>query len=83
MMYCPYCVQGKTIVIDSRWDQPYKTIRRKRHCLACNYRWLTLEVDLDQITSLVQTENAKNESKGHPTEGKPSIDSKDTGINDY
>lgn len=77
MMYCPYCVQGKTIVIDSRWDNPYKTIRRKRHCLACSYRWITLEVDLDQITYLVEMKSDRNSSKDHPTEESPSIDSKE------
>lgn len=74
-MLCPYCVQGKTIVIDSRWDDPFKTIRRRRHCLACSYQWTTLEIDLDQITGLIAHKTVRNTPTDHPTEKTPPKDS--------
>ena len=77
MMVCPFCIEGKTIVIDSRWDERHKTIRRRRHCLACSYRWTTLEVDLDQINNLFQAKRGQNSSMDHPMEKDPSIDSED------
>ena len=77
MMPCPFCVQGKTIVIDSRWDDTYKTIRRRRHCLSCSYRWTTLEVDLDQITILLEDKTERNPSIDQPREKDPPIDPED------
>ena len=71
MMPCPFCTEGRTIVIDSQWDDPNKTIRRDRHCLACRYQWTTLEVDLDQINNLLKLKNDKNDSIDHPTDGFP------------
>ena len=77
MMACPFCIKGKTIVIDSRWDESYKTIRRRRHCLACSYRWTTLEIDLDQILNIVAGKNDQNPPMDHPMEKDASIDSED------
>ena len=51
-MFCPYCIHGKALVIDASWDHDHKTIRRKRHCLDCAFRWVTLELDLDQVEFL-------------------------------
>lgn len=40
-MQCTECKKGDTKVIDSRDDE--KTIRRRRECLACGYRFTTYE----------------------------------------
>ena len=55
MMFCPFCVHGKTLVIDSSWEDTHQTIRRRRICLACSYRWSTLEIDYDQVEFLDET----------------------------
>lgn len=52
MMFCPFCVEGKTMVIDSSWDDQHKTIKRRRLCLSCSYKWTTLEIDQDQVEFL-------------------------------
>jgi transcriptional repressor NrdR len=47
-MLCTECKKGDTKVIDSRDDE--KTIRRRRECLACGYRFTTYEkVETPQI----------------------------------
>jgi len=40
-MQCTECKKGDTKVIDSRDDQ--KTIRRRRECLKCGFRFTTYE----------------------------------------
>ena len=40
-MYCTQCKKGDTKVIDSRDDE--KTIRRRRECLKCGFRFTTYE----------------------------------------
>ena len=68
MMLCPFCAKEKTIVVDSIWDVDHKTIRRRRHCLACSYRWTTLEVDEDQINNLMDSKEAEARRRDHPME---------------
>lgn len=47
-MLCTECKLGDTKVIDSRDDE--KTIRRRRECLACGYRFTTYEkIEVPQI----------------------------------
>lgn len=43
-MTCPKCYK-KTKVIDSRSDED--STERRRECLACGYRFSTLEIDKD------------------------------------
>ena len=62
-MYCPYCVVGKTLVIDSSWDELHQTIKRERHCLSCSYRWTTLEIDFDQVEFLSSLSEEEKSSK--------------------
>lgn len=40
-MLCPSCQKGETKVLDSRDDG--RTIRRRRECLKCQYRFTTYE----------------------------------------
>lgn len=42
-MHCPVCRSKKTSVIDSRLAQDGMTIRRRRECEKCNYRFSTME----------------------------------------
>ena len=72
-MPCPACTDGRTIVVESSWDTPYKTIRRARHCLDCSYQWTTLEVDLDQIERLCGAEIGDIPSIDQPMERKPPL----------
>ena len=42
---CPKCnVEGPIKVIDSRHNEKFNAVRRRRECL-CGHRWTTLEVD--------------------------------------
>jgi transcriptional repressor NrdR len=41
-MKCQKCKKGRTVVIDSRTSG--NSIRRRRKCLKCGYRFSTLEV---------------------------------------
>lgn len=43
-MTCPKC-GGATFVKDSRPDED--TIRRRRECAECKYRFSTVEIDID------------------------------------
>lgn len=42
-MYCPHCAAVDTKVIDSRLIDNGTTIRRRRECDACEYRFTTFE----------------------------------------
>ena len=43
-MYCPFCSNPETKVIDSRLVGEGEQIRRRRECLTCNERFTTIEV---------------------------------------
>ena len=43
-LFCPVC-GGKTRVVDSRPD--CESVKRKRKCLECGYRFFTVEIDED------------------------------------
>lgn len=42
-MYCPHCTATDTKVIDSRLIENGTTVRRRRWCEACDYRFTTFE----------------------------------------
>jgi len=42
-MYCPVCQSKETKVVDSRLSQGGMTVRRRRECIKCSYRFSTLE----------------------------------------
>ncbi len=42
-MRCPACKTGDTAVIDSRESEEADSIRRRRECTTCNYRFTTYE----------------------------------------
>lgn len=45
-MTCPMC-GGKTKIYDSRPDE--ESVKRKRECLECGHRFLTVEIDVDLL----------------------------------
>jgi transcriptional repressor NrdR len=42
-MYCPKCGHEDTKVLDTRMGGNGRSIRRRRQCLACEYRFTTVE----------------------------------------
>lgn len=42
-MRCPSCGEGEDRVVDSREVESGAAVRRRRECLACGYRFTTLE----------------------------------------
>lgn len=48
-MRCPKCGGGDTRVIDSRTQEPTNTIKRRRECRSCGYRFTTFERCEDPI----------------------------------
>jgi len=42
-MKCPYCVKGKSKVVDKRDIPEFDSIRRRRECLNCGKRYTTYE----------------------------------------
>lgn len=50
-MYCPFCKNPETRVIDSRVSEDGTSIRRRRQCPACERRFSTVE---SQIVSVVK-----------------------------
>lgn len=56
---CPRCGEAKSTVTDSRPGP--SGVRRRRHCLACNWRHTTIEVNasvIDDIGKLVDSRQA-------------------------
>ena len=43
-MFCPFCSEQETKVIDSRLVADGQQIRRRRECLACKERFTTFEI---------------------------------------
>lgn len=59
---CTYCgILGHVRVIDSRWSDKYQSMKRRRECTECNYRWSTVEVDADQVDFLYKSMSARRE----------------------
>lgn len=48
-MRCPKCGHAGTRVIDSRMQEATNTIKRRRECLSCSYRFTTFERCEDPI----------------------------------
>ena len=64
MMLCPVCTLGITTVIDSRFNETYQTIKRRRLCTNCAHRWSTLELDLEQVEALHALKGTLGRSTG-------------------
>lgn len=60
-MRCPRCQQPDTRVIDSRVGKSGASIRRRRLCEGCNYRFSTLEEVLREGTYVVKRDGTREE----------------------
>ena len=59
-MLCPNCKTSRDKVLDSRESKDCTSIRRRRQCLNCGYRFSTLEV-LKPLDLLVQKKDGRME----------------------
>lgn len=55
-MLCPKCKSGKLKTIDSRLSGE-NTTRRRRMCLACKYRFSTMEISVEEYHELKDKES--------------------------
>jgi transcriptional repressor NrdR len=58
-MYCPFCSNEETKVIDSRLAGEGRQIRRRRQCLDCNERFTTFESAELVMPRLVKNDNSR------------------------
>lgn len=59
-MYCPVCKSTETKVVDSRLSSEGFSIRRRRECLKCNYRFSTVE-EIELLDIFVIKKDGKKE----------------------
>lgn len=60
-MYCPVCRHKETKVIDSRLAQDGMSVRRRRECIKCSYRFSTLE-EMELLDIVVVKTDGRRES---------------------
>jgi len=60
-MKCPYCLKGKTKVIDKRDSPEDASIRRRRECLKCGKRFTTYE-RMEMVNLTVIKKDGRRES---------------------
>lgn len=58
-MYCPFCSNEETKVIDSRLAGEGRQIRRRRQCLDCKERFTTFETAELVMPRLVKSDNSR------------------------
>ncbi|MFO7890274.1 MAG: transcriptional regulator NrdR [bacterium] len=58
-MVCPYCGKNNDKVVDSRSWNNGKAIRRRRLCLNCNRRFITLEEIEDKNLYVIKSDNRR------------------------
>jgi transcriptional repressor NrdR len=60
-MRCPKCGCEDDKVIDSRSSREGATIRRRRQCVACNYRYTTYEEIVREGLAVLKRDNRREE----------------------
>ena len=60
-MKCPACQSNSTRVVDSRPVDEYRSIRRRRECERCNYRFTTFEKVEETPLVVVKKEGTREE----------------------
>lgn len=60
-MRCPSCLHNSTRVLDSRPVDDYRSIRRRRECEQCNYRFTTFEKIEDHPLVVIKKDGTKEE----------------------
>lgn len=58
-MRCPHCRHSETKVIDSRLVREVNTIRRRRECLECGYRFTTYERVEDSLPVIIKKDGRR------------------------
>lgn len=60
-MRCPNCQQNGTRVLDSRHVNDNRSVRRRRECESCNYRFTTFETVEQMPLVVVKKEGTREE----------------------
>ena len=60
-MHCPVCKSKETKVVDSRLAQDGMSVRRRRECIKCSYRFSTLE-EIELLDIVVVKNDGRRES---------------------
>ena len=60
-MKCPSCHKEDSKVVDSRSIKGGKSIRRRRECNACNFRYTTYEYVLDNPVKVIKKSGEREE----------------------
>jgi len=60
-MRCPKCSSTETKVIDSRVSKSETSIRRRRECLACEYRFTTVEEVLRENLRVIKMDESRED----------------------
>lgn len=58
-MYCPFCQEQETKVIDSRLVAEGSQVRRRRECLLCHERFTTFEIAELMMPVIVKRDGAR------------------------
>jgi transcriptional repressor NrdR len=64
-MYCPFCGQGDTRVVDSRLASEGDQVRRRRECLSCKERFTTYEVAVFNMPAVLKSSGEKQAFNEH------------------
>lgn len=60
-MRCPKCSSTETKVIDSRVGKSETSIRRRRECLSCEYRFTTVEEVLRENLRVIKVDQSRED----------------------
>ena len=58
-MRCPHCGHDEDRVVDTRSKDDGKAIRRRRFCLKCKQRFITIEEVEDKTISVIKTDGRR------------------------
>ena len=64
-MYCPFCGNDDTRVVDSRLANEGDQVRRRRECMSCNERFSTYEVAVFNMPPVVKATGEKQAFNEH------------------
>ena len=69
-MQCPFCNNRETKVIDSRLSGEGFSIRRRRNCAKCNFRFSTLEeIEILELVIIKRDGHRENYNRDKVTKG--------------
>jgi len=60
-MQCPKCTHSDTKVLDTRLGKNSLSIRRRRQCLSCGYRFTTIEEILREGLNVIKRSGARED----------------------